>query len=364
MSDKGRAISSAVDRFLSTYFAVSEKKAREEDRAEESKYREFYARLQGEANDRAAESHALDLQAADLRIQELTEEAAARQQWFEKTGQSFASWGMMTEQEKFEMAKGSWDMAQELNALQLETGRFQLQHSKAMAPLELQGAQLRNRNAALGGGGRGKAKDPMNALQDQWDMYNQRQKSIEARLDAYKNPLTGETDWERVPPALMKSYEMNSQHMTELEQGLAAGQGAMLGLSNFDEGVIGGPGSSEAADPMEEFLNSRGKGAGATADEQKARSLERARLSDLGNRKAVYVDPNTGTLTATNDAVILENAEKKAKAAGGALELYRTEEVPTWAIGKSVEDWKRYEKAKARTQSGFALGPGGAGMMR
>ncbi len=337
-------LADAVNAFFGTYLALDQRKTDREDAEQERRYKEFYMKLQGNADARAAESHAASMEEWDVKQAELLREAEARQQFLEANGQSFEAWSMMNPVEQFKMQQATHEMAQEINALQLETGRFNLQQNKALAPLELEGARLRNRATAMGGSGRagGKPVDELSAIQEKWEEYSLRQKSIEARLKMYENPVTGETDWARVPEPLMQSYQMNSQHMSELEQGLAAGNGAALGLSAF-----GGPGSSEgpggAAAPVgaiDAALAGK-RGPVVSEEEQRAREAARARQSNVKTRKVAVVGPD-GTLVATDDDAVFQ----RKVAEGG--EWWDMKDVPGWAIGKPAAQWKRYREEQEK----------------
>lgn len=350
----GQTVSRAVDKFLSTYMGLKEKQQQDADREEEKRYREFYMRLQQNADTRAEETHQQGKEEWAAKQDALVREAEARQQFLETTGQSYEAWSMLNPVEQFRMQQETHALAKELNQLQIESGKFNLEQARAQAPYELQRAKY----LASGGDGRGRGGQTLDkALSDKYKLLDFQQKSIESRLEAYstRDPLTGENkiDWSRVPEPLVRSYEANSQAMTDLEQQMIPLQREMLGLGAYEP--KGGPGSSEAekVDPVTKFLSESGASKVKTADEQKATDLFRNKLGDLSNRKIAYVDPTTGELQATNDVTMLTKARAQA---GGNLEVYDMAEVPTWAIGKPVDRYKQYLKAKEEGISGITGG--------
>jgi hypothetical protein len=350
MSNTGRAVSSAVDRFLSTYFAVSEKNAREEDRAEESKYREFYAKLQGDANARAEASHEQDMEAGRLQLEAVRRDAEANEAVLSKYGQSLETLQAMSHAELVQFAVPLQEVALESAKLQKQTAEFMLEQYYPAQLGQIKASTARTNALAAGGGGGGRGGrevDPLDALQGQWDIYNTRQKSIEARLKAYENPLTGETDWARVPPQLVESYEVNSQHMSELEAALSSGQGMMLGLTRFERGAGSSEGEGAPLGAIDAALSEK-RGPVLSEEERRVQADEANRRGNVKRRKIVVVGAG-GDLVATDDDKIFE----RVKAAGG--EWFDIEEVPRWAIGRPAEQFKRYraEKEKQGVLGGF-----------
>lgn len=359
----GQTISRSVDKFLSTYMGLKENQRQEEDRADEKRYRDFYLQLQQNADKRAEDSHKQDKEEWAVKQEALVREAEARQDFLDKMGTTYEAWSMMNPVEQFKMNQETHALAKELNQLQIESGRFNLEQARTQAPYELQRAKY-----LASGGARGAGPTMDKALEGKYKQLAFQQSTIEKRLETYatKDPVTGATSiaWDRVPEPLLMSYRANSQAMTDLESQMIPLQREQLGLGNYDPGTaIMGPGSSEEqpADPVSKFLSDSGGQTKPTPEQQKTEQLFRNKLGDLSNRRMVYVDPRTKQLQATNDVGMLEKVKAQN---GGKIEVYEQGIVPTWAIGKTVEDWKRYEKEKERQSAGFALGPGGAGMMR
>lgn len=348
MGIKGEDLRRGVGAFFGTLNQLQDREERREEREENKRYRDFYMKLQEGQDARSAENHAITQERWGHEQEQLVRDAEARKAFMAEQQMTPEAFELLAPARKFELYQAAMEMGQELNELQLETGRFGLQQSKQMAPYEL--AAARGRAAAANSYGRGGGGDDgVGDVVGQWKILDTRQKSIENRLEMHRNPLTKVL--EGVPEDLLQSYASNSQLMTDLESQMIPGQRAALGLEGLGAiaGPVGGAGSSEEED---EFWKTRvPQEARRSPEEQASIEAARARQTNLSNRKAMYVSPVDGTLIATNDRKQVEQAESYARDKGqGSLEYFDPQEVPSWAVGKPVSAYRSYLKQKAETR--------------
>lgn len=352
----GSDVSNAVNTFLGTYFTAKREKRADEERADERRYKEFYMKLAEEQDRRSGESHAQSLEAGRLQLEQVQREAAASLAILEQEGKTLEQ--LVAEGEVAELgeyAAKMRELAMQQAELQTQTSKFMLE-SYYPAQLGQIAASTARTRALAAGGGRGGAGGVDKELEDRYRMLQFQQKSIEDRLGQYKNSLTGEIDWARVPEPLMNSYSANSQLMSDLEAKMIPWQRDQLGLPAASG--TAGPGSSEgevAPNAIDRALTNL-RGPTQTPEEKRAALEAKARASNVKTRKIVVVHPEDGTLVATDDPRLVERVE----AAGGTM--LDIEKVPRGLIGQPMERYRDYlkEKEKVRARGGFPEGVTGS----
>lgn len=349
----GSDVSGAVNTFLGTYFTAKREKRADEERADERRYKDFYMKLAEDQDRRSGESHAQSLEAGRLQLEQVQREAAASLAILEQEGKTLEQ--LVAEgkvAELGEYAAKMRELAMQQAELQTQTSKFMLESYYPAQLGQIAASTARTRALASGRGGKGGVDKE---LEDRYRMLQFQQKSIEDRLGQYKNSLTGEIDWARVPEPLMNSYSANSQLMSDLEAKMIPWQRDQLGLPAASG--TAGPGSSEGETPsgaIDQALRQK-RGPVLTPEEERAALEAKARASNVKTRKVVVVHPEDGTLVATDDDRLFERVLK----AGG--DWYETDAVPRGLIGQPVERYRDYLKEKEKVKDNFGIPKGISG---